>query len=200
MSQTADARIRGQVARLVASPKHKAVTDYAMRLDDLLQVVAAHQASGGAKAGRRSGLYAVDRAALVVVTGHFQGFIADLFVEIWNRKYPNSSGETVLARLRFNNPWPADIDNLFDVVGHKAITKAAEKRKSASAAEPPKTLTQPAFVRARSRHQVRQVVAEMVRLRNATVHGGTSVNLKLSDVTSYLTETVTLAVRMSAAL
>ncbi len=200
MSQTADARIQREVARLVASSTHTAVTDYARRLDDLLQVVHAHQAAGGTSVGRRRRLDAVDRAALVMVTGHFQGFVSDLFVEVWSQTYPKSPGEAVLARLRFNNPWPNDIDDLFEIIGHKRITKAVEMRKSASTDGPLKTLTQPAFVRERSRHQVRQVVAEMVCIRNAIVHVRTTVNLKLSDVTSYVTETVTLGLRMSAVL
>lgn len=201
VSQAADARIQRQVARLTAaSSRHRAVADYALRLDDLLQLVRAHHAVGGTGAGRRRGLDAVDRAALVMLTGHFQGFVSDLFVEVWGQKFPGSPGEALLARLRFNNPWPDDIDRLFEVLGHKTITKTAEARSTADRSEPPKAATRPTFVRKRKQHQVRQVIAEMVGLRNAAVHGGAAVQVKLGDVTRSLIDAVTLAIRMSATL
>jgi hypothetical protein len=131
-----------------------------------------------------------------MLTGHFQGFITDLFVEAWTTRYPGSSVEPALTRFRFNNPWPNDIDSLFGLIGQSKLTTQAEWRPSASKASPASGLTVPVFARARSGHQVRQVISEMVSLRNRTVHGQRDVSVRMSDVTNYLTDCVTLSLRM----
>lgn len=200
MSQAADARISRQLSRLASHRGHVAVAEYGRRLRDVAQLIAAHQAKGGTGPGRRVDLDAVDRAALVMLTGHFQGFAGDLFVEAWDIRYPGASGAALLDRLRFSNPWPDDIDKVFAILGIATLTKTCEPRPGASSAGPPRNLISPHFGRERTKHQVRQVIAEMVGLRNASVHGGTAVAVKMSDVTSYLTDTVSLAIAMSKAL
>lgn len=196
---TAEARIEHEIDRLVtASLKQQAIANFADRLQDLLQVVVAHQAHGGTGPGKRVGLEAVNRAALVMLTGHFQGFVTELFLESWSRKYPGSDIDALMTRIRFNNPWPSDIDALYELVGVSEITQKAEKRPTASKAGPPRSVKAPHFSRARSQHQVRQVVAELVAIRNRVVHGGRDVTIRMSDVTSYLADCVTLSIRMSA--
>jgi hypothetical protein len=142
-------------------------------------------------------LEAVDRAALVVLTGHFQGFVSDLFVEAWDARYAGSSGAKLLERLRFNNPWPADIDALFSVMNVRSITTKAEPRPSASDTGPRKGLVVPVFARRRLQYQARQVIAEMVELRNGAVHGNLATTIHLNDVTSYVIDTVSIAIGMS---
>jgi hypothetical protein len=194
---TADVRVGYEIKRLAsATTKYQSVRDFASRLDDLQQLVTAHQAASGKSPGKRVGLDALNRAALVMLTGHFQGFVTDLFVEAWTSRYPGSSVEPALARFRFNNPWPDDIDSLFELIGQAKLTTEAEWRPSASKAGPTRGSTAPVFVRARSGHQVRQVIAEMVSLRNRAVHGQRDVAVRMSDVTNYLTDCVTLSLRM----
>lgn len=135
-----------------------------------------------------------------MLTGHFQGFVGDLFVEEWDKRYPSSSGAALLERVRLNNPWPDDIDRLFAVLGVPGLTKSCDPRAAAPNTRPSTNLGSPRFARERSKHQARQVIAEMVALRNRSVHGGTTVSVKLSDVTSYLTDTVSVAIAMSRAL
>ena len=195
---SADVRIGYEVTRLVSSgSKYSAVDDFASRLEDLQQLVRAHQATSGTGRGKRVGVEAVNRAALVMLTGHFQGFVIDLFIEAWSSRFPGSNVQPILARFRLNNPWPSDIDSLFSLVGKAKLTERAEWRPSASKAGPGRTLTTPAFARSRSGHQVRQVVAELVTIRNRSVHGARDVSVRMSDVTSYLTDCVTLSIRMA---
>lgn len=200
LSQAADARIQRQLDRISSFKGHAAVSAYGHRLGDLLQLVEAHQAKGGKAQGRRANLEAVDRAALVMLTGQFQGFVMDLFVDTWDGRYPSASGAALLEQLRFNNPNPGDIDQLFAVMGVKSITSLAEPRRAASKDGPAKGTTEPLFVRARKKHQARQVIAEMVVLRNASAHGSTLVKIQLADVTGYLIDTVLLAIGMSRVL
>ena len=190
-SQAADARVQQELARLRQPAQHQAVANFAERLDDLLQLVEAHQARAGRGVGRRDRTAALNRAALVVLTGHFQGFAEDLFKEEWVLQGRTSDPEKLIRRLRFQNPKPDDIDFLFEVAGCDDITVRAEGRTWASSAGPAQGLVEPVFARERSQHQVRQIVAEMVALRNA---------VRLSDVTYYLIEVVYLARRMSATL
>lgn len=199
-SHAADVRAQREIGKLLVPTRHRALARFANRLDDLSQLIEAHHARGGRAAGRRSRTQALNRAALVILTGHFEGFALDLFREHWAALYPGSDPEGLIKRLHFNNPWPNDIDGLFALVGCSGITLRAEGRPSASNAEPRLPLAEPAFVRERSRHRVRQVVAEMVAVRNAAVHGGAHVRVRLSDVIAYLSEVVYLAHGMSREL
>jgi hypothetical protein len=199
---TAEERIQNQIDRLLSvSSSGDALGDLADRLGDLLQLAKAHRTSGGTRAGRRYGLDALNRAGLVMLTGHFQGFVTDLFVEAWKRKYPGSDPEPALARFGFNNPWPKDIDALFALLGYsKLATTKAEWRQSGSSAGPPDSIAEPAFARERRKHRGYQVLAEMVRLRNRAVHGGRDVTATLNDVTFYLADVVSFAIHIEAAL
>ena len=148
---SADVRIGYDLKRLrVSGSSYTAIADLANRLEDLLQLVRAHQAASGTGPGKRVGIDAVNRAALVMLTGHFQGFVTDLFAEAWTARFPGSDAQPVLARFRLNNPWPSDIDALFALLGQPKITERAERRPTGSKSGPGKTLVMPIFARARS--------------------------------------------------
>jgi hypothetical protein len=199
-SQDAAARLELVRQRLGRSTKHKAVANYNARLEDLLQIVNAHlHKSGSRRGGSRLQVEALNRAALVLLTANFQAFVQELFEETWTSKSLTNPGY-VITRLRFSNPSPDEIDNLFSITGVAEITKKAEPRKTASGAGPPKVVTKPVFAREQSSHQARQVVAEMVKLRHSTVHGASGVSVVLRDVTVYIADTAYLATGMSDVL
>ncbi len=196
----ADVRAARDIGRLLAARRHAATVRFGLRLDDLLQLIEAHHAVGGREAGRRRRTDALNRAALIVLTDCFEGFVLDLFQGRWATLYPSSDPAPLLRRMHFNNPWPDDIDSLFALVGIVDITKKAEGRPTASSAAPSRTASEPMFVRERGSHQIRQVVAEMIALRNVAVHVGAAAKARLSDVTAYLNEVRYLAVEMSGRL
>ena len=200
--QTAEERIQRQIDKVAATvTTYVALTDLGTRLGDVLQLAKVHRATGGSAAGRRYGLDAVSRAALVMLTGHLQGFITDVFVEAWKAKFPGSDPEPALRRFGLNNPWPKDIDALFALLGYaKLATQKAEWRPTASPTGPPDSIKEPDFVRERRKHRGCQVIAEMVKLRNRAGHGGRDVQLTFNDVTAYLSDVVTFAIRLEGAL
>lgn len=200
--QTAEDRIQRQISRLSATAtRYAALENLGARLGDLLQLAKVHRTTGGSAAGRRYGLDALSRAALVMLTGHLQGFVTDLFVEVWKAKFPGSDPEPALRRFGLNNPWPKDIDALFALLGYaKVATQKAEWRPTASSSGPSDSVKDPDFARERRQHRGCQVIAEMVKLRNRAGHGGRDVRLTFNDVTSYLTDVVTFAIRLDAAL
>lgn len=51
------------------------------RLQDLAQLYAAHTARAGTSAGRKYGVDALNRAGLVLLSAHLEGFIEDLVKE-----------------------------------------------------------------------------------------------------------------------
>ena len=201
-SQAADVRTAQAIARLSTHVKYKAVDNYRARLETVEQVILAQLALGGRGQGGHRKTEAVNRAALVMLTGQFQGFVQDLFVEAWNAGHSvNADPEALLQAGRFQNPWPAAIDDLFELISVTMITKRNEPRSSALGTKPrSRTITVPVFARAQRRHQVRQVVAEMVAIRNRIVHGNAGISLRLRDVTVYLSDTVYLAVGMAEQL
>lgn len=198
--QSAGVRISTEISRISSVATHAATRAYADRLADLLTLVAAHHALQGDGQGGHRTAYALNRAALVVLTGHFQGFAVDLFEEAWQAKYPGS----VPARLTrgLSNPWPREIDALYESLGRKRICRALEPRTSKTSVPESDLVTysEPTLVRAgRTRYQLQSVVGEMVAMRNQSAHGG-MLNIRLRDVTNYLVDTVVLALTLDSAV
>lgn len=198
-TQTSKFRVAAAIARLRKSPKHTALSKYGDRLGDVAVLVDAHLALAGAGQGGLREAYAVNRAALTTLTGHFAGYVVDLFDECWGLKYGPTS---IPARLtdKFDNPWPAEIDKLYRSLGHPGITLSCDPRASKADADVSRH-SLPTLVREpkrRTDYRARTVIAELVRIRNASAHGG-SVLVRMRDVTNYLDDTVALAVAMDRA-
>ncbi len=199
-SQSSKERVSLAIGRLRAAPRHASLSRYADRLADIEVLIDAHISLAGPGQGGSRQAYALNRAALVILTGHFAGFVVDLFEEVWATKYGAGS---VPARLtdNFNNPWPKEIDRLYRSLAHTSLTISVDPRPAKSMVDH-RTLSTPTQVREprrRTDFQVRSVVAELVQIRNASAHGG-SVLVRMRDVTNYLDDTVALAIAMDAAV
>lgn len=193
--QQAEKRIATKVEKLKTSAKHDATKKFADRLRDLSLVVEAHRSLTGGGQGGYKQAHALNRAALVLLCGHFQGFVLDLFQETWEGTYPGSYGEWLVRG--FSNPWPSDIDALFKYVGQTSLTATVDARKTKL---PSPGIKAPTVVRAgRTKYTVRAVIQEMILVRNQSAHGG-RLSVSLRDVTNYLEDTVLLALAMDAAV
>jgi hypothetical protein len=198
-TQTSKSRVVAAIARLRRNPQHTALSRYADRLGDVAVLVEAHLALEGAGQGGLRNAYAINRAALTTLTGHFAGYAVDLFEECWALKYGAAS---VPARLtdNFNNPWPAEIDRLYRSLGHQGLTLACDPRALKLDADV-RRYSLPTLVREpkrRTDYRIRAVIGELVQIRNASAHGG-SVLVRMRDVTNYLDDTVGLAIAMDMA-
>jgi hypothetical protein len=199
-SQSSRERVTLALGRLRLAPRHASVSRYADRLADIEVLIDAHISLAGPGQGGSRQAYAINRAALIMLTGHFAGFVVDLFEEVWAGRYGAGS---VPARLtdNFNNPWPTEIDTLYRALSHPKLTISVDPRSSKLALDH-RGLIMPTQVREpkrRTDYQVRSVVAELVQIRNASAHGG-SVLVRMRDVTNYLDDTVAMAVAMDAAV
>lgn len=199
-TQTSKSRVALAIARLRAAPVHTSLSRYADRLGDVAVLVDAHLSLAGAGQGGSREAYALNRAALIMLTGHFSGYVVDLFEERWGIKYGAGS---VPARLtdNFNNPWPTEIDKLYRSLGFMQFVASVDPRGTKLDADVRRNML-PTLVREprrRTDYRVRPVITELVQIRNASAHGG-SVLVRMRDVTNYLDDTVALAIAMDRAV
>jgi hypothetical protein len=199
-TQTSRARVALAIARVRSSPAHAALAKYGDRLGDIAVLVDAHLSLAGAGQGGSREAYAINRAALIMLCGHFSGFVVDLFEECWAARY---GAHSIPARLtdNFNNPWPTEIDRLYQSLGHIGLTISTDPRASKREMDVRRHVL-PTLVREPNRrtdYRVRSVVAELVQIRNASAHGR-SVLVRMRDVTNYLDDTVAMALAMDRAL
>jgi hypothetical protein len=193
--QQADKRVRAKVNKLTSSARHGATRAYGARLEDLLLLIQAHRSLTGGGQGGYKQAHALNRAALVLLCGHFHGFVLDLFQETWEIRYPGSFGAWLVRG--FHNPWPAQVDAIFGYVGHPRLMAWVEARPTML---PAPNVRAPTAVRnGRTKYTVRAVIEEMIVVRNESAHGG-RLGLRLRDVTNYLEDTVLLALAMDAAV
>lgn len=68
----------------------QAFSDLSERLKDIDQVMAAHSAKAGGKAGRKYEVEALNRAGVVLLTAHLEGFVEDLADEAIALLHKNS--------------------------------------------------------------------------------------------------------------
>jgi hypothetical protein len=84
------------------------------RLADVDDLMNAHVSIGG-KAGRPRGVEGLNRAAIVMLCAHLEGYVEDLFREALKAVHPKLDAAPLLNR--FNTPKPANIDALFGAIG-----------------------------------------------------------------------------------
>jgi hypothetical protein len=126
------------------------------RLTDVDQLMAAHAAVGGTQPGRRFDVEALNRASVLLLCAHFEGFLEDLMAE--GLTAVNGSLDPTALTHSFHNPWPHRIDELFGFLGMRQASHAISWRNAAN-----KT--------------VRDNLSELVRTRNRLAHGTTGVRV-----------------------
>lgn len=164
-SQTSKERVRLAIARLRTAPRHVALSKYADRLADIGVLVDAHLSLAGPGQGGSRQAHALNRAALIMLTGHFSGFVLDLFDESWAAKYVGS--KPVRLTEGFNNPWPREIDKLYQSLGYIGLTGQVDPRSTMPRVDV-SAFVLPTLVREPTRHTdfcVRSVIDELVLMR-----------------------------------
>jgi hypothetical protein len=125
--------------------------------------MAAHAAVGGLDPGRRFEVEGLNRAAVLMLSAHFEGYLEEVMAEALaplNARldpHPLTSG--------FHNPWPDRIDDLFAFLGMDKPTRAISWQRAGNAA-------------------VRSNLEKLVRTRNQIAHGTTGVTVRKFEVTS----------------
>jgi len=144
-------------------PSH-ALTGLTDRLTDIDQLARAHAAVGGSQRGRRWDVQALNRAQLVLLCAHFEGYLEDLMAEAIAAI--NGALEPAALTRGFHNPWPDRIDQLYAFLGMTSPARTIAWRKA-------------------SNKTVRANLEDMVRTRNKLAHGTTGVTVYKTDVDRY---------------
>lgn len=137
-----------------------ALTD---RLRDVDQLLDAHRVVGGDNRGRRFDLEGLNRAAVLMLSAHFEGYLEDLMAEALAAL--NSRLDVKPLTGNFHNPWPTRIDDLFSFLGLSKPSKTISWQRAGNAA-------------------VRGNLNKLVETRNRLAHGTTGVRVHKSEVTS----------------
>jgi hypothetical protein len=85
----------------------------------------AHSAVGG-KAGRPRRVEGLNRAAIVMLCAHLEGYVEDLFREALKAVHPKLDAQPLVSR--FNSPRPKDIDKLFAAIGLRKASQGVSWR------------------------------------------------------------------------
>jgi hypothetical protein len=141
-----------------------ALTGLTVRLRDVDQLMAAHTTVGGLEPGRRYDVEGLNRAAILMLCAHFEGYVEDVMREALSGLSPNIDATPLLAN--FHNPWPDRIDELFAFIGMSHPCRAISWQRASNAA-------------------VRDNLGNLVRTRNRIAHGTTGVAVRKADVTRY---------------
>jgi len=131
------------------------------RLKDVDQLMAAHTAVGGPKPGRKYELVGLNRAAVLMLSSHFEGYLEDVMAEALAALNPQLNAPTLTGG--FHNPWPDRIDELFAFIGMQKPSKNISWQKASNSA-------------------VRKNLETLVRTRNKLAHGTTGVTVNKTDV------------------
>lgn len=132
------------------------------RLQDVDQLMAAHRAVGGSQRGRRYEVIGLNRAAILMLSAHFEGYLEDLMAEALAALNPALEVKPLTGN--FHNPWPDRIDDLFAFLGMEKPSKDISWQRAGNDA-------------------VRKNLNELVRTRNRVAHGVTEVPVYKSEVT-----------------
>jgi HEPN superfamily RiboL-PSP-like protein len=152
---------RGQVKRIrMPSEALGALTE---RLRDVDQLMKAHEAVGGLEPGRRYDVEGLNRAAVLMLCAHLEGYVEDLMTEALAALNTDLDPKPLLAH--FHNPWPDRIDDLFGFIGMEAPCRGVSWQRAGNLS-------------------VRTNLGELVQTRNRIAHG-VAVNVRKVDVTRY---------------
>jgi hypothetical protein len=139
----------------------KAFEGLTERLKDVDQLMAAHAAIAGSTRGRKYEVLGINRAAILMLSSHFEGYLEDVMAEALGAINPNLNAPSLTGG--FHNPWPDRIDDLFAFLGLSRPSRQISWRKAGNKA-------------------VRGNLEDLVRTRNKLAHGTTGVTVYKSDV------------------
>jgi hypothetical protein len=134
------------------------------RLKDVDQLMAAHTAIAGPKPGRKFEVIGINRAAILMLSSHFEGYLEDVMAEAL--KSINSALQAPTLTKGFHNPWPDRIDELFEFLGMEKPSRNISWQKAGNQA-------------------VRNNLEKLVRMRNQLAHGTTGVTVYKDDITRF---------------
>jgi HEPN superfamily RiboL-PSP-like protein len=134
------------------------------RLSDVDQLMKAHEAVGGLEPGRRYDVEGLNRAAVLMLCAHLEGYVEDVMTEALSALNADLDANPLLAN--FHNPWPDRIDDLFAFIGMQKPCRGISWQRA-------------------SNPSVRTNLEELVRTRNRIAHGVTGVNIRKVEVTRY---------------
>jgi hypothetical protein len=141
----------------------QALTSLTDRLTDVDQLMTAHAAVGGTQRGRRFEVEGLNRAAVLMLSAHFEGYLEDVMAEALAALNQHLDPRPLTGG--FHNPWPDRIDELFAFLGMTKPSKAVSWQRASNAA-------------------VRENLNKLVRTRNRLAHGTTGVTVYKTEVTS----------------
>lgn len=134
------------------------------RLKDVDQLMIAHRAIAGSARGRKFEVVGINRAAILLLCSHFEGYLEDLMAEALEAVNPKLVPDVLT--YGFHNPWPDRIDDLFAFLGMAKPSKNISWRKA-------------------SNKSVRDNLGDLVRTRNKLAHGTVGVKAYKSEVARF---------------
>jgi hypothetical protein len=134
------------------------------RLEDIGQLMAAHAAVGGTNRGRRFYVDALNRASVLLLSGHLEGYLEDLLEEALAAVHPGIEAKPLISR--FSNPSIGRINALFAVLGMERPCDHVRWRNASNAS-------------------VKRNINQLVEERNRIAHGTVGVQAYKDQVTRY---------------
>jgi hypothetical protein len=119
------------------------------RIKDIEELLEAHKQVGKGRRWAR-GTGAINRAAILLLTSHLEGFIEDLFVEAFQKLFPGRNPRRFVKY--FNTPKCDNIDDLYEFLGLNDVTSRIS------------------FTPV-SNKKVKEAIDSLVKLRHEIVHG-----------------------------
>lgn len=134
------------------------------RLKDVDQLMDAHSKVGGDQPGRRYALEALNRASILLLSAHLEGYLEDLMAEAILAVNGHLVADRVIST--FSNPSIGNIDRLFAFLG---LEKPSGKVKWSNAGN----------------EAVKRNINLLVGARNQIAHGATDVRVTKVQVMRY---------------
>lgn len=141
----------------------QAIEALATRLSDVDQLMAAHAAVGGAEPGRRFDVEGLNRAAVLMLSAHLEGYLEDVMAEALDALNEQLNPKPLTRG--FHNPRPDYIDKLFAFIGMDKPSRSISWQRA-------------------SNQSVRVNLEKLVQTRNRIAHGATGVRVYKNEVTS----------------
>jgi hypothetical protein len=142
----------------------QALVGLTRRLKDIDELMKAHEAVGGVEPGRRYNVEGLNRAAVLLLCAHLEGYVEDVLGEALAALNTSFDPEPLVAN--FHNPWPDRIDALFAFLGMSNPSRSISWQRANNAS-------------------VRTNLEGLVSTRNRIAHGVTDVTVRKSEVLRY---------------
>ena len=126
--------------------------------------MAAHRAAGGVDPGRRYDVEGLNRAAILMLCAHLEGYLEDLMSEALSAIHTDLNPKTLTGS--FHNPWPDRVDDLFAFLGMSKPCRQISWQRAGNDA-------------------VRSNLERLVQTRNRIAHGTVGVTVHMTDIRRY---------------